>query len=110
MLIEVNGKSLEVSELGYLANTDEWEPEVARVMARKDGTELTEPHWEVINFLRAYYDEYRIAPAIRVVTYTLGKKLGKDKGNSKYLFELFPSGPARQACRYAGLPGPTGCL
>ena len=72
--------------------------------------ELTENHWEVINFLRSYYEEYQIAPAVRVLTKAIGKKLGKDKGNSKYLYELFPYGPAKQACKYAGLPKPTGCV
>ncbi len=61
--------------------------------------ELTENHWEVINFLREYYEEYQIAPAVRVLTKAIGKKLGKDKGNSKYLYELFPYGPAKQACK-----------
>jgi len=47
---------------------------------------------------------------VRVLTKAVGKKLGKDKGNSKYLYGLFPYGPAKQACRYAGLPKPTGCV
>ncbi len=110
MPIEVNGKSLETDEEGYLANLSDWEPEVATAMAQSEGTELSDNHWEVINFLREYYDEYQIAPAVRVLTKAIGKKLGKDKGNSKYLYELFPYGPAKQACKYAGLPKPTGCV
>ncbi len=110
MPIEVNGKSLETDEEGYLANLSDWEPEVATMMAKAEGNELTDNHWEVINFLREYYDEYQIAPAVRVLTKAIGKKLGKDKGNSKYLYELFPYGPAKQACKYAGLPKPTGCV
>ena len=110
MGIEVNGKTLEVDEEGYLADLSKWEPEVANVMAKDDGAELTNEHWEIINFLREYYEEYQIAPAIRVLTKAIGKKLGKDKGNSKYLYELFPYGPAKQACRYGGLPKPTGCV
>jgi TusE/DsrC/DsvC family sulfur relay protein len=82
MPIEVNGKQLEVDEEGYLANLNDWEPEVATVMAKADGTELSDSHWEVINFLREYYEEYQIAPAVRVLTKAIGKKLGKDKGNS----------------------------
>ena len=110
MSIEVNGKSYETDEEGYLADLNQWEPEVATVMANADDTELTDAHWEVINFLREYYEEYQIAPAVRVLTKAIGKKLGKDKGNSKYLYELFPYGPAKQACKYAGLPKPTGCV
>lgn len=110
MALEVNGTSYEVDEEGYLANLNEWIPELADAMAAVDGAELTESHWEVINFLREYYEEYQIAPAVRVLTKAIGKKLGKDKGNSKYLYELFPYGPAKQACKYAGLPKPTGCV
>ena len=109
-MLEVNGKQIEVDEEGYLANLNDWEKDVATVMAKEDGIDLSEDHWEIINFLREYYEEYQIAPAVRVLTKAVGKKLGKDKGNSKYLYELFPYGPAKQACKYAGLPKPTGCV
>ncbi len=110
MTIEVNGKSLETDEEGYLANLNDWEKDVATVMAKEDDIDLSEDHWEIINFLREYYEEYQIAPAVRVLTKAVGKKLGKDKGNSKYLYELFPYGPGKQACKFAGLPKPTGCV
>jgi len=110
MTLEVNGKTLDTDEEGYLANLADWEPEVATEMAKIDDCDLSENHWEVINFLREYYEEYQIAPAVRVLTKAIGKKLGKDKGNSKYLYELYPYGPAKQACKYAGLPKPTGCV
>lgn len=108
--IDVAGKSIEVDEEGYLANRDDWDKEVADTMAKADDCDLTDNHWEVLNFLREYYEEYQIAPAVRVLTKAIGKKLGRDKGNSKYLYELFPYGPAKQACKYAGLPKPTGCV
>ena len=110
MPIEVNGKTYETDEEGYLANITEWEPGVAEVMSKEDGLELTDEHWDIINFLREYYEEYQIAPAVRVLTKAVGKKMGKEKGNSKYLYGLFPYGQAKQACRYAGLPKPTGCV
>ena len=110
MAIEVNGKSLETDEEGYLANLNDWEKDVATVMAKEDDIDLSEDHWEIINFLREYYEEYQIARAVRVLTKAVGKKLGKDKGNSKYLYELFPYGPGKQACKFAGLPKPTGCV
>ncbi len=110
MSIEVNGKVLETDEEGYLGNLSDWSPEVAEHMAAKDECELSQNHWEVINFLREYYEEYQIAPAVRVLTKAIGRKLGKDKGNSKYLYQLYPYGPAKQACKYAGLPKPTGCV
>lgn len=110
MSIEVNNQTLDTDEEGYLVNLDDWHEDVAKAMAAEDNCELTENHWEVINFLREYYQEYQIAPAIRILTKAVGRKLGKEKGNSKYLYELFEQGPAKQACKYAGLPKPTGCV
>lgn len=110
MPLQINGATYETDEEGYLANLSDWSTELAEAMAAQDGCEMSENHWEVVNFLREYYDEYQIAPAVRVLTKAIGKRLGKDKGNSKYLYELFPYGPAKQACKYAGLPKPTGCV
>ena len=110
MALEVAGKTIETDEEGYLSNRTDWSEEVANEMAKQDNCDMTQNHWEVINFLREYYEEYQIAPAVRVLTKAIGKKLGADKGNSKYLYELFPYGPAKQACKYAGLPKPTGCV
>lgn len=110
MPLVVQGKSYETDEEGYLANRSDWTPEIAETMAATDRCILTPNHWEVINFLREYYDQYQVAPAVRVLVKTIGKKLGQDKGNSRYLYELFPYGPAKQACKYAGLPKPTGCV
>ena len=110
MTIEVNGKTYETDEEGYLANLNDWNKDLGEAMATEDGIKLQEDHWEIINFLREYYEEYQIAPAVRVLTKAVGKKLGKDKGNSKYIYELFPYGPGKQACKFAGLPKPTGCV
>jgi tRNA 2-thiouridine synthesizing protein E len=108
--IEAGGKSYEVDEEGYLLNLSDWNEDVANVLAAGENVSMTEQHWEVVNFLREYYNEYQIAPAVRVLTKAIGKKLGAEKGNSKYLYELFPFGPAKQACKIAGLPKPTGCI
>ena len=110
MALEVGGKSIETDEEGYLVNRDDWTDDVAKAIAVAEGLDMTDSHWEVVNFLREYYEEYQIAPAVRVLTKAIGKKLGPDKGNSKYLYELFPYGPAKQACKIAGLPKPTGCV
>ncbi|MEJ5270261.1 TusE/DsrC/DsvC family sulfur relay protein [Hydrogenophilus thiooxidans] len=108
--IEVAGKTIEVDEEGYLTNLSDWDEEVAAELAKKEGIDMTENHWEVVNFLREYYEEYQVAPPIRVLTKAIAKKLGPEKGNSDYLYELFPYGPAKQACKIAGLPKPTGCV
>lgn len=110
MALEVGGQSVATDEEGYLENRDEWNEEIAAAIAVAEGLDMSDSHWEVVNFLREYYEEYQIAPAVRVLTKAIGKKLGKDKGNSKYLYELFPYGPAKQACKIAGLPKPTGCV
>ena len=108
--IEVNGKSYETDEEGYLVNLAEWTEDVAKHIAQTENVEMSSNHWEVVNFLRNYYEEYQIAPAVRVLTKAIGKQLGPEKGNSQYLYELFPYGPAKQACKIAGLPKPTGCV
>ncbi|MCP5265985.1 MAG: TusE/DsrC/DsvC family sulfur relay protein [Burkholderiaceae bacterium] len=108
--IEINGKSIETDEEGYLVNLSDWDEAVAGEIAKTESIDMDENHWEVVNFLREYYDEFQIAPAVRVLTKAIGKKLGPEKGNSAYLYELFPYGPAKQACKIAGLPKPTGCV
>lgn len=110
MSIEVKGVVLETDENGYLEDYRQWQPVVAELMSAEDELELTDAHWEVINFLREYYGEYEVAPAIRILVKAIGRSMGKDKGNTRYLYQLFPFGPAKQACRYAGLPRPTGCI
>jgi tRNA 2-thiouridine synthesizing protein E len=108
--VNIAGKDVDVDEEGYLTNLADWNEDVAAYLAQEEKVEMTESHWEVVNFLREYYNEYQIAPAIRVLTKAIAKKLGPDKGNNKYLYELFPYGPAKQACKIAGLPKPTGCI
>jgi TusE/DsrC/DsvC family sulfur relay protein len=108
--ITVNGKDYDVDEEGYLTDLSTWNKDVADAMAKAEDVELTDEHWDIINYLREYYEEYQIAPAVRVLTKAVGKKMGKEKGNSKYLYGLFPYGPGKQACKYAGLPKPTGCV
>ena len=108
--IEVNGKSYETDEEGYLVNLGEWDVDVANYIAGTENITMTDQHWEVVNFLREYFEEYQIAPAVRVLTKAIGKKLGPEKGTSEYLDGLYPYGPGKQACKIAGLPKPTGCI
>jgi dissimilatory sulfite reductase related protein len=110
MSFELNGKTYETDEEGYLMNLGDWSEDAATFIAQQESVPMSPNHWEVVNFLREYYNNYQIAPAVRVLTKAIGKKLGPDKGNSKYLYELFPYGPAKQACKIAGLPKPTGCV
>jgi len=108
--IELGGQQFEVDEDGFLVDWQVWKEEMAPVMAAQDGVELGPEHWEIIKFLREYFIKFQIAPMIKILVKELGKAFGPEKGNTKYLYELFPGGPAKQACRYAGLPKPTGCV
>lgn len=110
MEYEVNGAVIEADEEGYITDISQWSPELAAVIAKTESIDMDDDRWEVVNFLRNYYEEYQIAPAVRVLTKAINKSLGPEKGNSKYLYELFPYGPAKQACKIAGLPKPTGCI
>ena len=102
--VEKYGQKFEMDEDGFLQEPDKWTETVARIFAEDEGMgELTEDHWKVINYLRGYYKEFGIAPMIR--------RLVKDTGlDLKRIYELFPSGPAKGACKLAGLPKPTGCV
>ncbi|MBI4199514.1 MAG: TusE/DsrC/DsvC family sulfur relay protein [Chloroflexi bacterium] len=103
--VVLGGKELELDEDGFIQAPELWDEEVAKGLARNEEgiQEMTEEHWKVVKYLRSYYLEYKIAPMIR--------KLCKETGfNLKKIYELFPSGPAKGACKVAGLPKPTGCV
>jgi len=107
---DVNGTSVEHDEEGYITNLSEWTKELAEVISKAEDVDMGEEHWAVVNFLRDYYEEYQIAPAVRVLIKSIKKSMGPEVGNNKYTYELFPYGPAKQACKIAGLPKPTGCV
>ena len=110
MSYQVNGHTVEHDEEGYITNLSDWSIDLANEIAKTENIDMNDEHWEVVNFLREYYDEYQIAPAVRVLIKAIKKSMGPDKGNNKYMYELFPYGPAKQACKIAGLPKPTGCV
>lgn len=103
-LFEWEEVKIMVDEDGFMENPEEWNERVALALAStEDITELTADHWKIINYLRDYFKQYGIAPMIR--------KLCKETGYSlKQIYELFPSGPAKGACKVAGLAKPTGCV
>ena len=106
----IHGSIIEHDEEGYLKDISVWNEDLALEIAKSENIDLTPEHWEVINFLREYYEEYQIAPAVRILMKEMKKKFGAEKGDQKYLYDLFPYGPAKQACKIAGLPKPTGCV
>lgn len=101
---------IETDKEGYLLDSSQWNQEVAEAIAKQENLELTTAHWEVIHFVRAFYQEYNTSPAIRMLVKAMSDKLGAEKGNSRYLQRLFPDGPAKQATKLAGLPKPAKCL
>lgn len=108
--ISLNQHTYPTDAHGYLKNLDDWSPELATEIARLDGIELTEAHWEIVYFVRGFYQEYNTSPAIRMLVKALSQKFGAEKGSSRYLQRLFPDGPAKQATKIAGLPKPAKCL
>ncbi|MFP4064248.1 MAG: TusE/DsrC/DsvC family sulfur relay protein [Bacteroidales bacterium] len=102
--IEIEGKTFEVDGDGFLANPEIWNDEVAGLIAKYDGIEeMTDKHWDVVKIIRENFEEKGMAPMIRVICKKSGLKL-------REIYQLFPLGPARGACRVAGLPKPDGCV
>jgi tRNA 2-thiouridine synthesizing protein E len=108
--IEFEDSKVPVDKAGYLLHVDDWKPELAVLIAAQENIVLSENHWEVLNFVRDFYLEFNTSPAIRALVKAMAKKLGAEKGNSRYLQRLFPKGPAKQATKIAGLPKPAKCL
>jgi TusE/DsrC/DsvC family sulfur relay protein len=110
MAYSLDGLTIETDEAGYLSDSSQWNREVAVLIARNERIELQDDHWQVVNYLRCFYQEHRRAPTVRVLTQAMRKTLGAEKGNSRYLYQLFPRGTTTQASKIAGLPKPMGCI
>ena len=98
------GSAYEVDEHGFMQETQRWNEGVAAAYAALEGVNsLTADHWKALNYLREYYLQNGICPMIR--------RLVKETGFTlKQLYDLFPNGPANSACKWAGVPKPTGCV
>ncbi len=110
MVLIVNGVNLATTDQGFLVNRDDWNEAVASQLAARQHIELTAEHWVIIWFIRRYYQHYKHLPNARVFTKAIAKEFGEDIGNSRYLHRLFPDGPLKYACQFAGLPKPPTCL
>jgi tRNA 2-thiouridine synthesizing protein E len=103
-VIELEGRVLEVDGDGFLSQPEIWNSEIAELIARYDGIDpMNEKHWAIVNIIRRNYEEKGMAPMIRTICQETGLRL-------REIYELFPLGPARGACRVAGLPKPDGCV
>ncbi|WKX27619.1 sulfurtransferase TusE [Tatumella ptyseos] len=106
----IDNRTIETDNEGYLKNSSDWNEALAEAIALQEQIDLTPEHWQVILFVRDFYTEFNTSPAIRMLVKAMAKKFGEEKGNSRYLFRLFPDGPAKQATKIAGLPKPAKCL
>ena len=102
--VTLAGTPVEVDREGFLVHEEQWNEQIAQEIARENGIdELTDRHWQVINFMRNTFLETGSAPSIR--------SLGKTSGVPiKELYELFPKGPAKLAAKIGGIPKPRGCI
>ena len=101
---------LETTEQGFLISSADWNEAVAQQLATLNHIQLNAEQWEIIFFIRHYYQCYKHLPNARVFTKAIAKELGETKGNSRYLHKVFPDGPLKYACKLAGLPKPPTCL
>ena len=104
------GNEIETDSEGYLKDTTQWSEAMAEVIAAQEGITLAVEHWEVVRFVREFYLEFNTSTAIRMLVKAMANKFGEEKGNSRYLYRLFPKGPAKQATKIAGLPKPVKCI
>jgi dissimilatory sulfite reductase related protein len=101
---EIEGKTFEVDGDGFLTTPEIWNEDVARLFAKCDGIqEMNDKQWAIVKIIRRNWEERGMAPMIRIICQETGVKL-------REIYELFPLGPARGACRIAGLPKPDGCV
>ena len=102
--VDYQGESFTVDEDGFIDDYGNWSEGWVQYVKSTEGIdELTDEHRLVIKTLREYYEKNGIAPMVRVLSKVTGFKL-------KHIYELFPSGPGKGACKMAGLPKPTGCV
>lgn len=102
--IEVNGRTVLTDSEGYLLDIDDWSEEFAEALARQEGLELTDEHWEVIRFLRDFHHEHGVQAQVRVMIKYFTEKWGPEKGGNHYLHDIFPKGgPQKQGNRLAGI-------
>lgn len=107
--LEVNGKKILCDGEGYLLDLEAWSEDYVRASAEREGLELTDEHWQVIYFIRDFHDKHGVQAPVRDMVKYFKKSWDKEKGNSKYLHEIFPKGgPQKQGNRLAGVRKPKG--
>jgi tRNA 2-thiouridine synthesizing protein E len=105
----IDGKTIELSEAGWLLNLDEWSEDLAHEIAKNESIELTDEHWDIINLARSYFTENGTVCEPRKFSKLMQEKYGKDRSSQQYIYSLFPTGLIKCANKVAGLPRPKGC-
>ena len=106
----VEGRTIQVDKEGYLKHLDDWSPAVANAIAAQEQITLSDAHWEIIELLQVFHQQFEHAPNMRALVKFTQQQLGEDKGKSIYIMKLFPGSSAKVAAKIAGLPRPTHCL
>lgn len=103
-MVQVDGKAIEFDKDGFMLDPNAWDEKVAAVIASEEGLEqMSDKHWGIVNFIRTYWKEHDLAPPVRMICKECGVSV-------RDVYKLFTAGPARGACRIAGLPKPDGCV
>ena len=110
MVLTAQGVAVALTEEGFLVDRNDWNEQIAVQLADMSNIPLRDEHWEIILFIRSYYERYQFLPNTRQFIKAVSKTFGGQKGNSRYLHQLFPAGPLKYACKLAGLPKPPTCL
>ena len=106
MSYEVNGRTVETDNEGFLLDPDDWNQSLAEVIAAHEKIEMTENHWQVIKMVREHLEYSQCVPEARILLRTLAAEIGKKKATRRYLYDLFPYGYGQQACKIAGTRKP----
>lgn len=105
-MLDKNGNTIELDREGYLLDPSQWNLDVARELAAKEDIELTDEVWEVVHFVRDYYEERQAVPEHRLLLRELKLRHGQEKATRKYVYNMFPYGYGQQACKIAGMRVP----
>lgn len=107
--IETNGKTVVLSEAGWMEDLSQWDTDVALAIAANENVEMTDEHWDIVNEARAYFEENGTVAEPRVFSKIMKQKYGVERSSQKYIYSLFPFGLIKSANKIAGLPRPKGC-
>ena len=102
----MNNSTIEVDNEGYLLDPGRWDETIALQIAKSENIPMTDAHWEIVHFVRDYFEIYQSVPENRTLLKTLRERHGKDVATRKYIHKLFPYGFGQQACKIAGMRKP----